>query len=90
MRLFPFILCLTGSLNHKQILDIFVPFDLGRIFIPHRGTDLYPQAKCSLSYKLFKNMNLGMTHKSQVRPWLMNNILLEITIAFKMFKTRTS
>lgn len=46
MRLFPFILCLTGSLNHKQILDFFVPLNLGAIFIPHRGTDLYPKAKC--------------------------------------------
>ena len=46
MRLFPFILCLIGSLNHKQILDFFVPFNLGGIFIPHRGTDLYPKTKC--------------------------------------------
>lgn len=35
-------------------------------------------------------MNLGMTPKSQVRPWLMNNILLEITNAFKIFKALTS
>ena len=35
-----------GSLNHKQILGCFVPFNLGGIFIPHGGTDLYPKAKC--------------------------------------------
>lgn len=30
----------------------------------------------------FKNMDSGMTPEIQVRPWLMNNTLQEITNAF--------